>query len=189
MFLLNNCKLLIFSDVRHSLRHLAKMPGIGELGSFKKCPWVGVCMCVCTRAGAHSGKHSIGVGRGNGFVPAHCGPRCGSAMVWGAASMQKCSQTVQRYLATKYQLKHRRKFKKECDGKIPKSRLLWSALGHGEQRGAGDSACWAGLCPARCESASGPESGLRNSFQKIGKIKQMLLININCAINKLGVNN
>lgn len=48
MFLLNNCKLLIFSDVRHGLHHLAKMPGIGELGHLKKCPWVCACVCVCT---------------------------------------------------------------------------------------------------------------------------------------------
>lgn len=84
--------------------------------------------------------------------------------------------------------------KKECNGKIPKSRLHLSASKGRERsitRGVGPGG--REPCPAQArshgEAASGPKSGLQNSFRKIWKIRQMLLININCAINKLGVNN
>lgn len=60
MFLLNNCKLLIFSDVRHGPRRRTKTPGIGELWRSKKCR---VCVHVL---GARSGESGVCAGRGDG---------------------------------------------------------------------------------------------------------------------------
>lgn len=126
MFLLNNCKLLIFSDVRNGPCRLTKTPGIGELWCSKRCPWVHVRVHVLQ---ARSGERSVCAGREDGLgavrlrpaaLPGLRGRRdltAGRPWLWGAASMQKCSQTVTCYLATKYQLKHRRKLGRNARGK------------------------------------------------------------------------
>lgn len=107
MFLLNNCKLLIFGDVRHGPATSQKLQELVNFGARKNvhgraCAW------------ARSGREERGRGLGRRCQD-HQRPRDGRG--WGSSIHAESSQTIKRSLATKYQLKHREKLKRNAMGK------------------------------------------------------------------------
>lgn len=142
-------------------------------------------MCVCTCS-----EHSTGDRLGTlWFWPVRLWPGSvtngdsGVAVAVAGSTLAQMLPNSNVLLSNKIPAETQTEIRKECNGKIPKSRLHLRALA-GRAASSGGWR-WQGCAPRR----QSPESGPRNSLGRIWEIRQMLLININCAINKLVVNN
>lgn len=144
MFLLNNCKLLIFSDVRRGPTASHKRQELANFGVQKSGRgW------VCARA------RSTGTGDRLGtlwFWPACLWPgseatvtSSDSGVAVGSSTLAEILPNSKVLLSNKIPAETQTEIKQECNGKIPKSRLHLRALGRESSTVRG----WrlAGLCP------------------------------------------
>lgn len=155
MFLLNNCKILIFSDVRHGPTAPHKRQELVNFGIQKSG-----CGCVCTCSELGRGDR-LGTGW---FWPVRLWPGSeatvtnsdsGVAVAVGSSTLAKILPNSKVLLSNKIPAETQTEIKKECKGKIPKSRLHLRAAGPGEQHGLGTAL--AGLCPAPPQPARPPK--------------------------------
>lgn len=153
MFFLNNCKILIFSDVRHGPTASHKRLELVNF-SVQKSGCGGVRVCVHVLRAGQRGQAGDRLGTG-WFWPVRLwlgseatvtNSDSGVAVAVGSSTLAKILPSSKVLLSNKIPAEIQTEIKKECEGKIPKSRLHLRAAGPGEQRGLGTTL--AGLCPA-----------------------------------------
>lgn len=89
--------------------------------------------------------------------------------------MQKCSQTVQCYLATKYQLKHRRKLRRNATGKSLNPVYSGAHWGRENSVVRGTVPAGQGCAPRAARARQAPKAASEIPSERLGRLDKCCL--------------